>query len=101
MTFEDVCRRWGFSPYSSHSDFFDILKKKKILKGDCRPYKVDEFKLLTYEHEIGFEPDMVSIEEYRRRTGLSQYQVKKLIQENKVKSCILFQTKKQITYRIK
>ena len=101
MTFEYVCRRYGFSPYSSHSTFFDILKKKKILKGDCRPYEVNEVELLNYEKEIGFEADMVSIEEYRRRTGLSQYQVKKLIKENKVKSCILFQTKKQVTYRIK
>ena len=101
MTFEDLCKRWGYSPYSSKSAFFDFAKSKGILTGDCRPYHVDEYKLLTYEHEIGFKPDMVTVEEYRRKTGLSQYQVAKLIKDKAVKSCVLFTTKKRVNYRIK
>lgn len=103
MTFEDLCKRWSISPYSSHSTYYKVLKDTCIIDAAAqKPYKVDTEALLEYERRVGFKPGMVSVAEYvRLHKGISKYKVLQMIKHNEVESCILCSSQKSIYYRVK
>lgn len=103
ITFEELCRRWSISPFSSKSVYYKTFFKEGIIIGPVKkkPYRIDMKKLLAYEKKIGFEPGMVSVAAYvRLNKGLTKYKVLKMIEEGSVKSCILCKSENQIYYRL-
>ncbi len=103
MTFEELCKRWSISPYSSHSVYYKTFFREGIIIGPTKkkPYSIDKKKLLAYEKKVGFKPGMITVAEYvRQHQGSTKYKVLKMIEEESIESCILCRNKKKIYYRI-
>lgn len=100
MTFEELCKRWSISPYSSKSAYYDLFKKEGIIEGEKKPYIINIEKLKRYEKKVGFKPEMMPIPQYCKNHRVSKFKALRKIRDNEVNYCILCETEKTKYYRL-
>ncbi len=102
MTFEELCKRWKISPYSSNSVYYDVFRKEQFMNGlRKKPYKIDTARVYAYEKRIGFAVGMITISEYMKKYNVSKYLANKFIERKQVDGCNLCSSTVKSYYRMK